>query len=442
MTIRESADQIIDWVAQAGATGDLIVDEGSSLSLKAQEGELEEYKVNSSRIFGLRVINEGRVGTAYSEASDSAALRSMVDQALVNAQFAAAEEHEKILPNSDQLHTDDTLLCPEEHVAVEDKIEIALRLERELSAKDKVSNVPYNGLQNHHTQRHIFTSAGLVARSAQKACVCYAYALVEDEDLNAMQGTGQVTRLFSEFDVDAIVEKVYADCIDLLDGKPVPSQHYDVIFDRESQVQLFDTFALMFSGKAAKDGVNPMREKVGEIIADTRLSIADSPHQIDGFGYALFDAEGTATRTTPLVVDGRLESLLHNSATASYFDLETTGHASRDPKSTLAVDAHQLEIAAGSSDQSELLAGTYLELTDLMGLHSGANPISGDFSLGASGFLCRDGQRQQAVRGITVAGNFYQMLTQIAAIGNEQYWNWERSARMPALRFGDMAISG
>ena len=83
MTIRESADQIIDWVAQAGARGDLIVDEGSSLSLKAQEGELEEYKVNSSRIFGLRVINDGRVGTAYSEASDSAALRSMVDQALV-----------------------------------------------------------------------------------------------------------------------------------------------------------------------------------------------------------------------------------------------------------------------------------------------------------------------------------------------------------------------
>ena len=106
------------------------------------------------------------------------------------------------------------------------------------------------------------------------------------------------------------------------------------------------------------------------------------------------------------------------------------------------MEAHQLEIAAGSSDESELLAGTYLELTDLMGLHSGANPMSGDFSLGASGFLCRDGQRQQAVRGITVAGNFYQMLTQIAAIGNEQYWNWEKSARMPAIRFGDMAISG
>ena len=84
----------------------------------------------------------------------------------------------------------------------------------------------------------------------------------------------------------------------------------------------------------------------------------------------------------------------------------------------------------------------YLLITDLTGLHSGANAISGDFSFGASGYLCKDGERIQAVRGITVAGNFYEMLNKIAMIGNQQHWDEGRSALMPGIRFSDVAISG
>ncbi len=80
----------------AGAMGDLIVDEGKTLSLKARDGELEEYKVSSSRIFGLRVIKNGHIGTAYSEAVDADALSSMVGQALKNASFGKVESHENI----------------------------------------------------------------------------------------------------------------------------------------------------------------------------------------------------------------------------------------------------------------------------------------------------------------------------------------------------------
>ena len=81
-------------------------------------------------------------------------------------------------------------------------------------------------------------------------------------------------------------------------------------------------------------------------------------------------------------------------------------------------------------------------MTDLSGLHSGANAISGDFSFGASGFLCRDGVRQQALRGITVAGNFYKMLNQISCIGDTQHWNWQKSSLMAPIRFAEMAVSG
>ena len=436
------AEQVLEQVTSAGATGDLIVDEGETLSLKARDGALEEYKVSSSRIFGLRVIRDGHVGTAYCEAVDAGSLDSMVNQALNNASFGKVEPHENILPNADHLETDDALLCPQDQVAIEQKIEAALEIERELTAKDKIKNVPYNGVQDITSQRRIFSSAGLNASTRSRVCAAYAYALAEDGDKNAMQGSSQVSRLFTDLQPSGVIDKTWDKCIGLLDGKPVASKHYDVIFDTECQVSAFGVFTMMFSAKAAKDGINPMRDKVGEAIADSRLTIYDHPLNTDGFGYHLFDAEGTATRKLALVEAGCLQTLIHNSATASYFDTETTGHASRGPRSTLGVSLHQVEIAKGSTDTATLHSGEYLELTDLTGLHSGANPISGDFSFGASGYLCKDGERIQAVRGITVAGNFYEMLNKIAMIGDRLHWNEGRSALMPGIRFSDIAISG
>ena len=130
----------------------------------------------------------------------------------------------------------------------------------------------------------------------------------------------------------------------------------------------------------------------------------------DGFGYALFDDEGSPTARTSLISGGSLETFIHNSATAAHFGLQTTGNGARSPRSTLEVQLHQLEIGAGDADDDTVTAGEYLELTDLTGTHSGANAVAGDFSFGASGFLCRDGERVKPVRNITVAGNFYEML--------------------------------
>lgn len=442
MNVQNIAEQVLADVAKQGATGDLIVDEGQSLSLKARHGELEEYKVSSSQVFGLRVIKDGRVGTAYSEASDPDALKSMLDQALLNASFVAIENHEKILPNSINLKTDDSLLCPEEGTTIDEKIAMILDLESTLASKDKVKNVPYNGVQDVTGQRHVFSSAGLIAKSKGRMCSSFAYALIEDGEYNAMEGVGQAARLFSDLDATAIVERTYENCMGILKGTPVPAKHYDIIFDDETQVSLFDVFSMMFSGKSAKDGVNPLRDKLGSVVADTRLNIFDHPTCLDGFGYTLFDAEGCEAKKTPLIVEGCLETLLHNSVTASYFGLETTGHASRGPKSTLGVGVHQMEIAKGTDDQQTLQSGEYLEITDLTGLHSGANAISGNFSFGASGYLCQDGERMQAVRGITVAGNFYEMLKNIAMIGDQQTWNWQKSSLMPRIRFADIAVSG
>lgn len=437
-----ASEQVFDRVRQAGAEADLIILESESLSLKASQGELEEHSISQTQTFGVRVIKDEKVGIAYSEASDAESLSWIVDQALQNATYSAAEPSERIAANAQTLTTDDDYFCPKDSVTIDQQIDRVLQLERGLLDKPKVKNVPYNGVSESLNGRYLFSTAGLSAASRQRSVYAYAYALAEDGEKNAMEGTGQVSRLSAELDIPKLVESVAGLSLDMLEGKAIPSGRYDVIFDHECQISLFNVFSMALSGKAAKDGINPWREKVGQSVADSRLQLSDKPLMMDGFGYSLFDDEGTATADTPLIVDGVLQTLIHNTVTANHFGVSTTGHASRGPRSGLGVGYHQLMIEAGSSADAELKAGEYLEVTSMAGLHSGANAISGDFSLGVSGFLCRDGQRIKPVRGVTVAANFYKLLNQIQCIGDTLHWNWQRSSVMPSIRFAELAVSG
>ncbi|MCY3813282.1 MAG: TldD/PmbA family protein [Gammaproteobacteria bacterium] len=440
--IEAHAHHVLDQVTGAGAAGDLIVQQDASLSLKAHDGDLEEHKVNSTRVYGVRVIKDCRAGIAYSEAADAAALDSMVAQALQNAAFAREDDKEAIADGNGSLATDDATLCRQDDVTVETKIAAALAMERELAARDKVQNVPYNGVQDVTAERYVFTTAGHTAHSKARLCNAYAYALLKDGDKDVLDGVERTARRFDELDTSEIVEETYARCIALLDGEAVPSRHYDVLFDVECQAALFGAFASVFSGKAARDGISPLRERIGEKIGVDSLDIRDAPRRTEGFGYTLFDGEGIATASTTLVAGGRLATLAHNSATAGRFGVANTGHAARSPKTPLGVALHQPEIGPGEILESDLTSGEYLEIVDLAGLHSGTNAVSGDFSLGAAGFLCADGERLRPVRNITVAGNFLDMLTKIVGIGNVQHWNAGRSALMARIRFGDMPISG
>ena len=440
--VESHASRVLDQVAGAGAQGDLIVQQDASLSLKAHDGDLEEHKVNSTRVYGVRVIKDNRAGIAYSEASDAAALDSMVAQALQNAGFAREDGFEAIATGNGSLATDDAVLCREDDATVETKIDAALALERKLAARDKVLNVPYNGVQDVTAERYVFTTTGHTAHSKARLCSAYAYALLKDGDKDVLDGVERTARRFDDLDTAEIVDETYARCLALLHGEAVASRHYDVLFDVECQAALFDAFATVFSGKAARDGISPLRERIGDKIGVGSLDIRDAPRRTDGFHYALFDGEGIATGETTLVDGGRLVTLAHNSATAGHFGVANTGHAARSPKTPLGVALHQPEIGCGEVRESDLLSGEYLEIVDLSGLHSGTNAVSGDFSLGAAGFLCANGERSRPVRNITVAGNFLDMLTRIVGIGDVQHWNAGRSALMARIRFGDMAISG
>ena len=96
-----------------------------------------------------------------------------------------------------------------------------------------------------------------------------------------------------------------------------------------------------------------------------------------------------------LIENGILKTFYHNTATASFYNTQSTGHAIRGTRSSLNVSGSNLVITPGSMSDSDVQEGTYLEVIDVMGIGPGSDSISGEFSFGASGYLCKNGKRIQ-----------------------------------------------
>lgn len=441
-TLQQAIDQVLTRVQALGAEADVIANCSNNFSLKANQGELDEYKVTSGQVIGVRVVKDQRTATSYSESLDPASLDLMINNALTNAQYSQQDPHQKISCLDSRLATTEPEVYQIDTTNVDQKIALALALEQGVVSKPNATSAPYNGFAESNSHVILANSQGTLCNHSERSTYCYAYTLYEKDGKQAMHGGMSSGRLFNQLDPAFCINHGYDMAQALLDGTPIASKHYSVIFTLSALSNLFSAFGMCLSGQAAMKGINPWRDALYSQVASPLLTITDAAYINGGFAIKAFDSEGFATRDTLLVGEGKLQSLLHNSHTASYFGIENTANGSRSAKGGLGVGGRHTVISTGNSSEAEITAGEYLELVELQGVHSGADAVSGDFSFGASGFLCRDGQRQQAVRGITVAGNFYQMIKEIDAVGNQTENDYNRSFYAPKIRFTQLNIAG
>lgn len=441
MQHQHAIERLLTLAADAGADAEIVLDCQQRFSLKAKKGELDEQSLSDTSVIGLRLYRDQRIGLAYSEAFDDQALQTLVQQALDSARYCQPDGAHQLLPLDHLLHSDDSLTQPGNGLSLDEGSALLLDTEQRLLQQPLIQSLPYNGLGQTSHQRLLVNSHGLHAQSHSRSLHLYAYALASNGQETAMEGQVVAGRQPHELDSDWLIEQVAKEAAAMLSGKSVASGRFDVLFSLPQLASLLDAFALAFSGKAAVDGINPWRQKIGQAVASPLLNLIDRPLESQGLGYQLFDAEGVACHNQGVLVNGELQGLLHNSFSAQKLGLNSSGHASRSAKGNLGISAHQWYLPPGTSSAQQLRQGQYLEITGLQGLHSGANAISGDFSFGASGYLCRDGERVQAVRGITLAGNFYQLLQQIAAIGDRSHWHPNRSCCLADVRFQGLQVA-
>ncbi|MGY3903840.1 TldD/PmbA family protein [Aeromonas lusitana] len=435
-------NRLLDKVADLGAEADIIANQDRAFSLKADKGELGEYKVTSSQQIGIRLIKDGRVGIAYSESLDEAALDAMLQDALDASRFAKLDGDQAIRVAHSQLSTDGAEIHQPDTTPVEEKIALALRLESDMLALPDVTGAPYNSLFEGESRLWLANSQGTFCQHGEFSVGCHTSALIERDGRQSMHYQGQYTRRFDELDSRSLIEQVYAVTDGLLMGEAIPSGRYSALFSLNCLASLFGCFQSALSGKWAQQGINPWRDKLGQSVASRWLTLESRIHMPGGMRIKGFDGEGAPTQDLLLIGEGELKTLLHNSATAHHFGVASNGAAARSARSTLDVAPRHLVFGTGPHTEAEVKAGEYLELVKLDGLHSGADAVSGDFSFGASGFLCRDGERVQPVRGITVAGNFYRLLGELEAVGNLLHHDDGKGFYAPLIRFGGLSIAG
>jgi PmbA protein len=180
-------------------------------------------------------------------------------------------------------------------------------------------------------------------------------------------------------------------------------------------------------------------DREDEPIFGEAITIVDDPHRVRGLRSRPFDGEGVATRTRTLVERGRLTGWLLNTASARQLGLQPNGHATRGIGGAPGVGATNVHFEPGAVSPAELIADIAqgLYVTEMIG--QGVNPVTGDYSRGASGFLIERGEITRPVAEITIAGNLVAMYRTLSAADDLEH---RRAVNVPTLRVEGMTVAG
>ena len=228
----------------------------------------------------------------------------------------------------------------------------------------------------------------------------------------------------------------------------VESGKYNVVLDPKQMRTILSVYSSAFSAKMAQMGMSLLAGKEGEKIASDIVTITDDPMREGVSIQTNFDAEGVAAFRKAVVEGGVLKTLLHNRETAANQGVESTGNASKGGyASPVAISPYAFCLEAGDKTEEELLnlAGNGIYITELKGLHAGANPITGDFSLESAGFKIENGKLTDAVKSFTIAGNFFELIKNISALSDKvevAVTGGFTTFGAPAVLIPDMSVAG
>lgn len=439
---KELLEQTISLANDKGIKDcDVILSEGKSFNLSVQNNEIDSYKVSGSNTIGIRVIKDNKIGLSYSEELSKEAIGIMIDKALANSEFSRVNELEAIENDSKEkkIHSEKK----SEDVSVQELIDLGKRLESDMKAKDKnIAAVPYNGVSESESSSYYMNSKGSFCFDEGYHLSCYTSALIKDGAKNSLHYYGSLADKFSKLDFNKCIEESYRHAKAWGNASSLSSGKYPVIFSIDQLESLMGAFQGIFSAKSRMEKSNPMSESFGKEIFHKDITIIDSPVYEKSLFKTPFDSEGFQSEEMNLIENGVFKNFWHNSVTAKKFNEENNFRASRGARSSLGVAGTNIIIKEGKSSESDLHQGKYLKIYSMQGLHSGLNFMSGDFSFGASGYLMDGDEIVQAVNGITVAGNFYEMMKNIDAIGNHLRPNSSYSFFSPEIRFTNLTVAG
>lgn len=421
---------------------------GNSLSLKVFKKELDGYSLSESEGLSLRGIYNGKMGYSYTEKVDESSIDQLVRNVVENATVIDSEDEEVIFEGSEEYRKVDSFNPSLDNVKEEDKIKFVKNLEEEAFKLDnRIVSVEACVYGDGYGEVIMSNTKGLYLHD--KSNIAYTYIAVvakEGEDIK----TGMAYRTgndFNKFKGREIAEEAVNEALALLGGKSVKSGDYSIIIRNSAAADLLEAFTGIFSAEAVQKNLSLLKGKLNEKIASEKFTLIDDPYMEGGLASRSFDGEGVSCKYKKVVDKGVLKTYFHNLKTAKKDKIETTGNASKSSyKSSINISPSNFYVEKGERSLEEMIASMDkgIMITELQGLHSGLNAVSGDFSLAALGYLIEDGKISRPIEQITVAGNYFEMLNNIEETGSDLKFGLPGEAYIgsPSLKIKRLSIAG
>ncbi len=435
-------------VAQGQEQVEAYVSRMRETDVKVHDADVESLTVAERSGVGVRVVVDGRQGFAWAGSLDDDVVAEAIAGARDNVSFATPDTALGLATPEDTAGTavaldlwrDDVV-----HTDTADKVALALAAEAATRAADvKVRAVESASYGDTALEAVIATSTGVEASARRTSCSVTSFALAGDGS-DTRTGYGfSAGRSVGDLDVDVAASDAAERAVRLLGSQQPASARLPVVLDPLVTRSLLAIIGAALGGEAIVKGRSMFVGRIGEEVAAPAVTLTDDPTNPDAFGASSHDSEGVPTRRVELIGEGVLRGFLHNVYTGRRSGTGTTGSAVRGGyASTPGVGARALSLVPGALSPAELhaAAGDALYVQSVSGLHSGTNPVSGDFSVGAEGLMLRGGSFAEPVREVTIASTLPRMLHDIVEVGADLTWLPGGGAGMTLLVDG-MTISG
>lgn len=450
----ELGSLVEEWVERArslageGAELELYAQEHRGLTVKVYRGEVESLRYAHSRGVGVRVLKGGRLGYAYCTGFDWEELREAVEEAAAIAFYSAPDEHNRLPEPGVTYPADLGIYDPEvEEIPSEDKVELALRLEEFTIARDpRIKRVETAVYADAVSEVAVTNSLGIRGSYRSTECQCYVFPIAEEGEESQTGFSFDVAVKPSDLHLERVAEEAAERAVCLLGSRSMPSRRTTVVLDNMVAAEFMGMLAAALSAEAVLKARSFLAAKQGERVASSLVTVVDDGLLPGAPSTTPFDDEGVPSCRKELISEGILTGYLHNMYTASRSGTESTGNASRSSfRERPGVGPTNLFLPAGRGTREELVKGVEdgVLILQVVGAHAGANPVSGEISLGALGLRIRNGEPEQPLREITLAGKALDFLRHTVAVGEDlRFLPFEGSLGAPTVVVEGVMVSG
>lgn len=443
-SLMATADGAAEYLTGKGVAFDVYVRASSSTRVEVREQKLDAFEESATWGVGVRVLRpDGRMGFAYSTGSADAAVEAAA-KAVENSENSEPDEHNTIPappegPYPDFTEYDEGIGS----ITERERIDRAMALEKAaLDFDPRVTKVRKASASFSEGRWALVSSTGVRASSRGTYFSCGIMAVAEDSGESQMGYDFDYRRRAGEIDFVSVGRRAAESAVQLLGARKGPTGMYPVMLDNIVASEFLGILAASFSAESLQKGKSMLAGRLGEVVCSPLITILDDALLPGGAGSRAFDDEGTPSRTTPLMVEGRVEGFMHNAYTAKKAGTASTGNGSRGGfRSQPGVGSTNLYIKNGDASPNELVVsvGSGLLVKEVLGMHT-ANPISGDFSVGVSGLWIEGGKVAYPVREAAIAGNVLAMFSEVEAVGSDL--RMVGSIGAPSILLRPISVSG